>query len=514
MHYNDRDYWRHLQLLPQGHPDLPSPRVCRLLLDLFERWQEKPAWPGRMAGLLDVHPEAAELPVIRRKAKAMTLLLERICEPESAAEAHSFQVRRDELVVGTLPPFSVGQGKEMVSYLTDAERLQFMLSLLNERSPMGHIVPDHQAVIDKGLNALIAECEENRKALDGDDEATKRSSDFYLAAAESLKSIVDYAQRFAAEARRVAASLPEDEDHAANRESLEQVAKRLDRVPGEKPATFAEGVQAIYIVHCALHWTGEIVPLGRLDQLLGKLYADDLEAERITQEQAQELIDCLWVKLDEKVILHRQFAENRFSACDGVMTGSMGAANFDQGALLNQWMQQVTVGGVLADDEEEWTDATNPVTLMCLAAARRLPLNSPTLDLRVHKNSPPEVLTLAAEAILSGGAHPVLLNDDRLIPALQDKTGGTVAAHSARNYACDGCYETLFAGETEFSFGFVSALDLIEKSLNQGVKVAGAGPTNLSGLKDSWRTRSVTEIADVEALLALVREHMTLECHR
>jgi len=31
MHHNDIDYWRHLQSLPPGHADLPSPRECRLL---------------------------------------------------------------------------------------------------------------------------------------------------------------------------------------------------------------------------------------------------------------------------------------------------------------------------------------------------------------------------------------------------------------------------------------------------------------------------------------------------
>src|SRR5262249_17011280 len=146
------------------------------------------------------------------------------------------------------------------------------------------------------------------------------------------------------------------------------------------------------------------------------------------------------------------------------------------------------IGGVIANESEPPIDATNDVTWMCLECARRMPLNSPTLDLRVHKNTPRDLLEAAAETLLTGGAHPVLLNDDRIIESLKNKTGGTVSLKSARNYACDGCFETMFAGETEFSFGFVPALDVLEKALNRGAGLGAAGAVHLRGGKDSWRT--------------------------
>src|SRR5207302_5461494 len=123
----------------------------------------------------------------------------------------------------------------------------------------------------------------------------------------------------------------------------------------------------------------------------------------------------------------------------------------------------------------------------CLEAARRLPLVSPTLDLRLHTGSPAWVIKAAARTLLAGGAQPVLMNDDRIIPQLHRGTGGTVALASARNYACDGCYETLFAGETEFTFGVLFSLHLIEKALNQGATIAGAGDVHLRGLKNGPR---------------------------
>ncbi len=44
MHHNDTQYWRHLQSLAPGHPDLPSERVCRLLLRMFDQWKARPGW--------------------------------------------------------------------------------------------------------------------------------------------------------------------------------------------------------------------------------------------------------------------------------------------------------------------------------------------------------------------------------------------------------------------------------------------------------------------------------------
>ena len=83
------------------------------------------------------------------------------------------------------------------------------------------------------------------------------------------------------------------------------------------------------------------------------------------------------------------------------MLGTGAASNFDQGALLNQWMQQITIGGTIANEDKTAKDAANEITEMCLNAARRLPLNSPTLDLRVHKNTKPKILKLAAEAAIT-----------------------------------------------------------------------------------------------------------------
>jgi pyruvate-formate lyase len=72
----------------------------------------------------------------------------------------------------------------------------------------------------------------------------------------------------------------------------------------------------------------------------------------------------------------------------------------------------------------------------------------------------------------------------------------------------------MVAGQSEFSFGFVSAPEMIEKTLNRGAGLGSAGPINLRGNKDSWRTSFAADIADFGAFREILRSHLLLQCNR
>src|SRR5688572_2844855 len=88
MHYNDVDYWRHLQSLESGDDDLPSPRVCRLLLKAFEAWKSRPGWLAEsqighlFRGRSDIgeaeRTKLSRKPIVIRKALAIKRMLELI----------------------------------------------------------------------------------------------------------------------------------------------------------------------------------------------------------------------------------------------------------------------------------------------------------------------------------------------------------------------------------------------------------------------------------------------------
>lgn len=515
MHKNILSFWQHLESLPDGHPDRLTARVCNLLQETFEKWHTKPRWFnfGQMGHLFD-HYKNNELKKVRalsvaeRKGLAIKKMFEIICTPANREANGTMEINPLELIIGTLPPYSVGQGKELLRYLTEEESLYWELRYFNEWSPFGHIVPDHEIILKKGIIAVMEDCQERKLKLS---KSEKDKKEFYQSVIYALEGVLYFINAYADYAKEIAGQFHPSDERAIN---LNRISERIREYPAKPCETYMDAVQSIYIMHCALHYTGEIVPIGRLDQLLNEFYVKDLAAGIISKAGSQEVLDCLWIKLDEKVVQNRRFIEDRFTSSDGALLGAGGPSNFDQGALVNQWMQQITIGGVVADNNKSATDAVNDITFMCLESARRLPMNSPTLDLRVHSKSDDKLFRAAARTVLSGGAHPVLMNDDKIIPALHNNTGGFVELKSARNYACDGCYETLFAGETEFSFGFVGALDVLEKAMNSGAGFAFSGGTYLRGTKGSIRTKQASDIDSFEAFWEILEKHLLLGCHK
>jgi hypothetical protein len=96
MHHNDTDYWRYLQSLTPGDPELPSERVCRQLLRTIGLWKSRPGWlTEKQVGHLfhDRHDlteskkrALAAKPIVIRKALAIARMLELIMRPEIAQQ--------------------------------------------------------------------------------------------------------------------------------------------------------------------------------------------------------------------------------------------------------------------------------------------------------------------------------------------------------------------------------------------------------------------------------------------
>ena len=77
------------------------------------------------------------------------------------------------------------------------------------------------------------------------------------------------------------------------------------------------------------------------------------------------------------------------------------------------------------------TPAYNDVTCLCLRAARRLPLNAPCLSLRMRARHPRRARSRGrARRLLSGGAHPILLSDAKMIPGLRPAATASATARS------------------------------------------------------------------------------------
>ena len=182
-------------------------------------------------------------------------------------------------------------------------------------------------------------------------------------------------------------------------------------------------------------------------------------------------------------------------------------------------MQQVTVGGYKALDGDPQGGA-NPVTMLCLKASRRIPVNAPTLSLRVYESIPDEYLDEASKAILAGGAQPILYNDDKLCEGLYrsgEHAGKDIVTRAwSRNYAADGCYEPMFAGASEFTFNNVAPMMALEQTLNQGATYGAAGPEQLRGLKQTFRSPHPSRIGTFKQLQDIFLEQLewlVIQCY-
>ncbi|MGZ5433841.1 MAG: glycyl radical enzyme domain-containing protein, partial [Thermoanaerobaculia bacterium] len=407
-----------------------------------------------------------------------------------AWQADVFRIDPHDLLAGVMPELSLGRGKEVMPYLNADERLQgWLAAQLDETSGMGHVVPKHAKVLSMGFGAMLDDLRTRERDASGDQQT------FYQSAILALEGVQEYCRNYALLAERMAA------DHATHPEAqanFTAIAARMRKLATGKPDDFVEAAQLIFTYHCCLHLTGLPVSVGRLDQLLWPYF------KTVSEEQAQEVLDAFWVKLGEKALHNRQHATDHVTY--GTTSVSYVGGPFPQGDGINQWVQQVTIGGYKANDAKKPEGAANRLTLLCLRSARRLPLNAPVLSLRVYPGIGKDIIEEAARALASGGSHPILFQEDRMVRALSEFSG--LPLDAARNYVCDGCYEPMVEGQCEFMFSNVTLLDPLELALNQGARFTAAGPVYLRGSKVSFRSPVAAEITSFAQLQELYLEHL------
>ncbi|MEL7193015.1 MAG: Dyp-type peroxidase [Bacteroidota bacterium] len=517
MFYNSNDY---LTEMGTGrYPDPPSQRILHLIGNIFSLWRDHwyqerniPEVP-HLRNFLDKGEEwVMQAPIPIRKGMAIKKSLSFVNTnphyPQTpdmyAWQADQFRIDPMDILFGIMSELSLGRGKEVMPYLREDEKAYALSLVLDESSAMGHIVPDHKKMLRMGLGAMIREVRELEKqaeeAMQNEEDTSSQDKDkkiFYTSARLALEGVQGWLGNYA----HLASEMAKDRKHnPVEKENLRAIAQRAKKLQTEKPETFLEAVQMIFTMHACFHLTGNPVAVGRLDQLLIEFY----EKDNITEAAAQEIIEAFWIKLGEKALHNRHLASDHVSY--GTTAVSYIGGNFPQGGGINQWVQQLTVGGYLPTSDKKGKPGANAITMMALKASRRLPLNAPCLSLRIYPEMDPALLEEAGKALLSGGAHPILFQEDRMIEGLNQFSG--LPLEAARDFACDGCYEPMVAGQTEFCFSNVMPLDALECALNQGAKYSMAGPIYLNGWKESFRSPHAREIKTFDQLKEIYLQHL------
>ena len=437
-----------------------SPRIQNLVDQLFEKLPEIES--DRAVLLTESYKESEGQPIIVRRAKAFSHILRNI----------PITIRKDELIVGSatksprscqvFPEFSYDWLEKEFDTVETRSADPFYMSEDNKKilrdvykywkgkttselatsymadetikamehniftpgnyyyNGVGHVTVKYEKVLEVGYEGIIEEVKEELSKYNvADDDYAKRSH-FLKSVIQSCEAVIVYANRYA----ELALNMAKQCNDNVRRNELLGIASNCARVPAKGARSFYEACQSFWFVQMLLQVesSGHSISPGRFDQYMYPYYKADIESGKITKEFAQELMDCIWVKLNDL---------NKVRDA-GSAEGFAGYGLF----------QNLIVGG----QDAAGIDVTNDLSFMAIESSMHVMLPQPSLSIRVWNGSPHELLIKAAQLTRTGIGLPAYYNDEVIIPSLLNR-GLTLA--DAREYNIIGCVEPQKAGKTD-----------------------------------------------------------------
>lgn len=312
-----------------------------------------------------------------------------------------------------------------------------------EQRAAGHTVADDK-FYKKGFLDFKQEIEESMAALDfvHDLEAYEKKTQLQ-AMAIACDAMILYGQRYAAYARELA----QQETNPQRKEELLWIAANCDVVPAHKPETFAQAIQTYWFVHTAVTTELNIWDAyspGKLDQYLYPFYKKEKEAGTLDYDQARELLECLWIKL------------NNQPAPPKVGITLKESATYTDFANIN-------TGGI---DPYTGEDGVNEVSYLILDTMDELKLLQPSSNVQVSEKNPDEFVKRAVEISRKGWGQPAFYNTEELIQELLN-AGKTL--EDARFGGSSGCVETGAHGREAYCLtGYLNVPKIFEITMNNG----------------------------------------------
>jgi formate C-acetyltransferase len=237
------------------------------------------------------------------------------------------------------------------------------------------------------------------------------------------------------------------ETDSVRKQEYELMADICDRVPANPPETFREALQYYWFVHVGV--ITELNPWdafnpGRLDQHLYPYYRKEIDGGSLTEEQARELLQALWIKF------------NNHPAPPKVGVTAKESATYTDFALIN-------LGGLKPDG----TDGVNDLTYLILDVIEEMRLIQPSTMVQLSRENPDEFLKRAIDIIKTGFGQPSVFNTDAIIQELQLQGK---SLEDARTGGASGCVEAgAFGKEAYILTGYFNLPKVAEITLNNGL---------------------------------------------
>lgn len=306
---------------------------------------------------------------------------------------------------------------------------------------VGHISVDYKKVLTIGLDGIRKEAQVELDGLDLGDPNAIEKSHFLEAVLISVEAVITYAHRLADKAEQEASGCFDPK----RQQELQTIAVNLRRVPEYPAQNLYEALQSFWIIQAVIQIesNGHSISPMRFDQYVYPFWQSDVEGGKISEDFAQELLDCLWVKFNDVNKIRDEASTKAFGGYP--------------------MFQNLIVGG----QDSRGLDSTNPLSFACLEATRHTKLPQPSISIRVWNKSPEVLLHKAGEISRMGLGMPAYYSDEVIIPALENRG---ICLEDARDYGIIGCVEPQVGGKTEgwHDAAFFNIPKVLELTLNNG----------------------------------------------
>jgi len=489
-----------------------SPRITKLIEDLYDHMPEIES--ERAVILTKSYQETESEPIITRRGKAfqkicrelpITIRPEELIVGSNTKSARGCQVfpeysfawleaEFDTVAKRVADPFSISDENkrilhEVYSYWKGKTTSELATSYMSKEAlraidhnifttgnyfynGIGHFTVKYEDVLILGYDGIKAKAQTELDKLNLSDEDYQKRASFLKAVIISCESAIEYAHRYAL----LALDEAEKCSDTRRKQELLEIARICSKVPAKPAESFYEACQSFWFVQMLLQTesSGHSISPGRFDQYMYPYFKKDMEKGTITREFAQELIDCIWVKL------------NDLNKCRDAASA--------EGFAGYSLFQNLIVGG----QDAEGNDVTNDVSFMCIEASLHVFLPAPSLSVRVWNGSPNELLIKAATLTRTGIGLPAYYNDEVIIPSMMSRG---VSLEDARVYDIIGCVEPQCPGKTDgwHDAAFFNMLRPLELAFSSGAEF---------GVQVGANTKSLLEMQNFEDFYDAYKEQM------
>ncbi len=347
----------------------------------------------------------------------------------------------------TIIPFWQGKSMrdllfaEMTGEWKAAYEAGIFTEFMEQRAP-GHTVLDDK-IYRKGMLDVKAEIQHSLEELDyfNDPQAYAKEQELQ-AMAVCAEALIRFAQRHA----HLAMASAKREADPQRKAELERIAEVCTHVPAQAPRDFWEALQYYWFVHLGVTTelnTWDAFCPGHLDRHLYPFYKKGLEEGTLDREQAEELLQCFWIKFNNQPAPPK-----------------VGVTAEESGTYTD--FAQINTGGIM----EDGADGVNEVTYLLLDVIEAMRLLQPSSSIQVSKKNPDRFVKRAARIIRTGFGQPSVFNADLIVQELV-RMGKSVA--DARSGGSSGCVEVgAFGKEAYILTGYFNMPKVLELTLHNG----------------------------------------------